>query len=150
MAPILEGLDMIALFRWVLMGFLVICAASLLYPRGGLGEYLRGGSLTTASLSDCVDDMWQEVSHISCKGTWNLGDGEVRGTVREVSPHSPATLRVFAAGTTAHPADTRLMMTGAGVLVALAGLLGWEAVALIRRSYGAAGTRRGAFSSSRA
>ncbi|WP_426503152.1 hypothetical protein ACPPVO_36750 [Dactylosporangium sp. McL0621] len=144
---------MARVLRWALIGFAAVALASLLYVRGGLGEYVRGGSVTTAHLGACTNDIWHEEDHITCPATWDAGGGEVRGTVRigDANVRLPAAqLRVFADGTTAVPADPRTMAIGAGVLAVLLTLLGWEAFPLLRRTYGAAGARRGAFASSRA
>ncbi|MFG2041531.1 hypothetical protein [Dactylosporangium sp. NPDC048998] len=145
---------MIRVVRWVLLGFCLISLLSLLSTRGGLGEYARGASLTTAHLGTCFEDIDQlERPRITCSARWNAGADEVRGTVSEVDPTGaraviegtsgvhyevrlPATatdVRVFADGTKARPADTRSVALGAGFLIAVVGLLAWEAVVLLRR-----------------
>ena len=61
-----------------LIGLVTVCLAALLYPRGGLGEYLRGGSLTTAHLDACLNDIWHEDDHVTCSAVWGdtTGIGE--------------------------------------------------------------------------
>jgi hypothetical protein len=143
---------MAALVRWVLTVFVALCLASLLFPRGGLGEYLRGGTLTTAHLERCVDDVWREQSNVTCTATW---DGGVQGTVQvhdatgaqaidegqSGNPHPirlpQPDMRVFADDRLAQQADSDLIAIGWGVLAVFVGLLGWTVVGMVRRRAGA-------------
>jgi hypothetical protein len=143
---------MIRILRWVLVGFCLINIAALLYVRGGLGEYLRGATLTTAHLGACVEDIDRvERANITCSARWDAGDGPVDGTVSHVDgagaraasgasgshyavelPAGASEVRVFARGAQARPADTRSMAAGAGVLLLTVALLGWDAVRFLR------------------
>ncbi|WP_432993451.1 hypothetical protein [Dactylosporangium sp. CA-233914] len=143
---------MLAVARWVLIGICLLIVIPLLTSRGGLGEYARGGSLTTAHLDTCFENVDRlERPHIACSARWSTGAREVRGAVTEVDPTGakavtgggsgshyevrvPATdVRVFAHGTDARPADATAMAAGAGFLLATLALLAWETVTLVRR-----------------
>ncbi|WP_432993463.1 hypothetical protein [Dactylosporangium sp. CA-233914] len=142
---------MLSIVRWVLLGLCLINLIALLAVRGGLGEYVRGGSLTTAHLGTCFDDIEREQSHVTCSARWTAGAREVQGTVTEADPTGAAAVaegssgshievrlpvtdvRVFAHGTNARMADPASMAAGGGFLLATLALLAWAAAGPVRR-----------------
>ena len=148
-----EDKDMVGIARRVLAGICLLILIPLLITRGGLGEFARGASLTTAHVGTCFEDIDRmEIGHITCSARWSADSRQVEGTVTEVdSPDARAVspsvngvhfevrlpvqdITVFADGTSARQADSKSMSLGAGFLIALVSLLAWEAVTLARRA----------------
>ncbi|GAA1572051.1 hypothetical protein GCM10009827_112570 [Dactylosporangium maewongense] len=140
---------MLRFARWVLLAFCLLSLVPLLTGRGGLGEYLRGASLTTAHVGTCVEDIDElERSHITCTARWPEGAGDVigiapegvtavdagvSGSHYEVRLPGGEDLRVFARGAEARAADSKSMLVGGGVLLVTVALLAWELTVVVRR-----------------
>lgn len=136
---------MLGIVRWFLIVFCLVNLVPLLTQRGGLGEYARGATITTAQPGTCFEDIdQQERGQVTCAARWGGIDGSVllgeqvravpvvagvSGSHYEVRlPAGYERVQVFADGSEARQTDPPAMALGAAALLVMAGLLAWQGI----------------------